>query len=658
MGIIHELPVELSNQIAAGEVIERPASVVKELVENSIDAQATQVLITVKEAGLKSIEVNDNGKGISTDDVEVAFLPHTTSKIANDHDLFNIKTLGFRGEALASIASVSKLTILTSTDGKSAIKAKFSGNELIKKETHARSKGTTITVEDLFFNTPARLKYVKSLHTELNKIVDIVDRLAMGHPDISFRLIHEDKDLVWTSGNDNLQQTISGIYGRTIASHMLDFENSDPDYQIKGYFSKPDTTRSNRSYISLILNGRYIRNFQLTNAVIRGYGSKLMVARFPIAVVDIKMDPALVDINVHPTKQEVRLSNEGHISDLISEGIRERLSGQNLIPDAVKNLGRKEIPTKVDTYKPEQISLSDVRRIDKISEPLSSDSGTTTFEDTYEQADDIEPTEPSKTAMPDLNPVSQRVETPMDGVPIFDDPDHLKVWDQRLQQEKDEQIKVVDTKGTEVKPTPDENFPDLRYIGQIHGTYLVAESETGFYLIDQHAAQERVNYEYYRQEIGKVSNDQQKLLVPIVLDYPNSESILIKEKKPILESIGLYLDDFGQNSFVVNTHPTWFVPGQEESTIKEMIDYVLNDSKISVASFREKNAIMMSCKRAIKANHHIDDREAVSLLHNLTKAENPYNCPHGRPVLVEFSNKDLEKMFKRIQDPHDTRESE
>lgn len=640
MGLIHELPVELSNQIAAGEVIERPASVVKELVENSIDAKATQILITVKQAGLKFIEVNDNGKGIESDDVEVAFLPHTTSKISTERDLFNVRTLGFRGEALASIASISKLTVVTSTDGKSAVRAKFSGNELIKKETFARSKGTTMTVEDMFFNTPARLKYVKSLHTELNRIVDIVDRLAMGHPEISFRLIHEGKDLVWTSGNNNLQQTIAGIYGRTIASHMLDFENSDPDYQIKGYFSKPDTTRSNRSYISFMLNGRYIKNFQLTNAVIRGYGSKLMVARFPIAVIDIKLDPSLMDINVHPTKQEVRLSNEGHIADLISEGIKKRLSNQNLIPDAVKNLGKKEPTKPVDTYRPEQISFQDVSAIDKINEPL-----TTTAQKNVE--------------------TPKRVETPMDGMPIFKDPKHLKAWDQRLKDEVESKVKVLDSKQTstvessqQVEPKAESSFPDLRYIGQIHGTYLVAESQDGFYLIDQHAAQERVNYEYYRKEIGKVSTDQQKLLVPIVLDYPNSESILIKEKKPVLESIGLYLDDFGQNSFVVNTHPTWFVPGQEESTIKEMVDYVLNDSKISVASFREKNAIMMSCKRAIKANHHLTDNEAIQLLKNLTKAENPYNCPHGRPVLVQFSNKDLEKMFKRIQDPHDTRESE
>lgn len=640
MGKIHELPVELSNQIAAGEVIERPASVVKELVENSIDAHADQIQIRVEQSGLKSIEVNDNGDGIAADDVEVAFLPHSTSKIATDRDLFAVKTLGFRGEALASIASVSKLTLLTSTDGKSAVKADFAGNTLLNKETHARSKGTTVTVRDIFFNTPARLKYVKSLHTELNRIVDIVDRLAMGHPEISFRLIHEKKDLVWTSGNGNLQQTIAGIYGRTIASHMMNFENSDSDYQIQGYFSKPDTTRSNRSYISMILNGRYIKNYQLTNAVIRGYGSKLMIGRFPVAVIDIKLEPTLVDINVHPTKQEVRLANEGKIGDLISEGIRARLSDQNLIPDAVKNLGRKT-PNQAPIEKPEQISFDSLETLDKIDSTIH------------------ESTEPKRE-----EPTTQTVDPVLTSTPIFQDQAHLKSWDARLKDEQQEQVNVVDndsSTSTNLKTDTNEThqeFPDLRYIGQIHGTYLVAESQDGFYLVDQHAAQERVNYEYYRDEIGKVSQDQQRLLVPIVLDYSNTEAIMIKSKKDILEDIGLHVEEFGQNSFVINTHPTWFVPGQEESTIREMIDYVLNDSKISVASFREKNAIMMSCKRAIKANHHLDDREAMHLLHNLTKCENPYNCPHGRPVLVQFSNKDLEKMFKRIQDSHDTRESE
>ncbi len=307
----------------------------------------------------------------------------------------------------------------------------------------------------------------------------------------------------------------------------------------------------------------------------------------------------------------------------------------------MKNLNRKTTTDQKPkvSYKSEQISFDDLAMMNKISEPLPTK--------LPEKVDKVES---------ESNPQVEKSTKQLLGTPIFEDPEHLKSWDERMKQEK--QVKVIADEENSDRENNTSDFPDLRYIGQIHGTYLVAESPDGFYLVDQHAAQERVNYEYYRKEIGKVSNDQQRLLVPIVLDYPNSESILIREKKDILESIGLYLEDFGQNSFVVNTHPTWFVAGQEESTIREMVDYVLNDSKISVAAFREKNAIMMSCKRAIKANHHLDEVQAISLLKNLTKAENPYNCPHGRPVLVEFSNKDLEKMFKRIQDPHDTRESE
>ncbi|WP_099975118.1 DNA mismatch repair endonuclease MutL [Lactobacillus terrae] len=624
MGKIHQLPVELSNQIAAGEVIERPSSVVKELLENSIDAQADQIIITVEDAGLKLIEINDNGTGIASDDVENAFQPHSTSKISDNHDLFNISTLGFRGEALASIASVSKVEMITSDDGLSAVKANFEGNELLSRETSARPQGTTVKVRDLFFNTPARLKYVKSLQTELNKIVDIVDRIAIGHPELSIRLINNGKDLIWTSGNSNLPQTISGIYGRTIASSLLKFENSDDDYQISGYFSKPEVTRSNRSYISIILNGRYIKNYALNNAIIKGYGSKLMIGRFPIAIIKIDLAPSLVDINVHPTKQEVRLTNEGHIAEMIRAGIENALGKENLIPDALTNLNRTNLNTNKPIFKQhsEQISFDEISAIEQISEP---------------EIKDIPMETPSSEYSFD-NGASEKS--------IFENPDKLKEWDERLQNEDEVNTSEIST------------FPELRYVGQAHGTYLIADTEKSIYFVDQHAAQERVNYEFYREEIAKVDHSQQPLLVPIVLDYQNTESILIKERMDLLNSLGLYLEEFGQNSFVVNSHPTWFVKGQEESTIREMIDYVLNDKNITLADYLEKNAIMMSCKRAIKANQHLDEKQARYLLEKLSKAKNPYNCPHGRPVLVEFSDKDLEKMFKRIQDSHDTRESE
>lgn len=618
MSTIYELSEELANKIAAGEVIERPASVVKELVENSIDANATQIEIDVEDAGMKSISIIDNGDGIAEDDVELAFHRNATSKIHETKDLFNIGTLGFRGEALASIVSVAKVELLTSTDGATGTKINYEGNNLISRQTSARPKGTSIKVENLFFNTPARLKYMKSQNTELNKIVDIIDRLSLGHPDIAFTLKSNGKNLVRTSGNDNFEQAIAGIYGRSIATKLVKFSAENLDYQISGFTSLPELTRANRNYISVILNGRFIKNYNLTRAIISGYSSKLMIGRFPITVLNIKMDPILVDVNVHPTKQEVRLSKESELATLVSGAIDDAISSLNLIPDAIDNL-QKTNRTQIKTEAmPIDLSYTkkELPEVSEINETVSKI--TSVPEVTADEAIDINP--------------------------IFDNPSRLKQWDERLKEE-------MNTETTEKY----RKFPQLLYIGQAHGTYLIAESDDGIYLIDQHAAQERVNYEKYRKEIGDVTQDQQKLLVPIVMDYPNADSLLINDKMDLFEELGLYLENFGQNSFVLQSHPTWFKKGQEEDTARELIDYVLNDKQISIAKFREQAAIMMSCKRAIKANHHLDDQQGKELLKNLALAKNPFNCPHGRPVLVQFTENDLEKMFKRIQDSHESR---
>ncbi|GKQ42122.1 DNA mismatch repair protein MutL [Companilactobacillus sp. RD055328] len=618
MSTIYELSEELANKIAAGEVIERPASVVKELVENSIDAHATQIEVAVEDAGMKSISIIDNGDGIAEDDVELAFHRNATSKIQSTKDLFNISTLGFRGEALASIVSVAKVELLTSTDGATATKVNYEGNNLISRQTSARPKGTTIVVENLFFNTPARLKYMKSQNTELNKIVDIINRLSLGHPEIAFTLKNNGKNLVRTSGNDNFEQAIAGIYGRTIATKLVKFEAENLDYQVTGYTSLPELTRANRNYISVILNGRFIKNYNLTRAIISGYGSKLMIGRFPVTVLSIKMDPILVDVNVHPTKQEVRLSKENELANLVSGAIDKAISSLNLIPDAMENLQKTRNTTPKAEAMPIDLSYQ------KESAP---------------EINEVQETEAKITSDVEI-PVTEAVDTK----PIFDNPERLKKWDERLKEEMNNDSENEYRK-----------FPQLLYIGQAHGTYLIAESDDGIYLIDQHAAQERVNYEKYRKEIGEVKRDQQKLLVPIVLDYPNSDSLLINDKIELFEELGLYLQNFGQNSYMIQSHPTWFKKGQEEDTTRELIDYVLNDKNISIAKFREQAAIMMSCKRAIKANHHLDEQQGRELLKRLAEVKNPFNCPHGRPVLVQFTQKDLEKMFKRIQDSHESR---
>lgn len=647
MGKIHELSEILSNQIAAGEVIERPASVVKELAENAIDANSTQIDIVIEQAGLQLIQVIDNGDGIDPEDVPTAFKRHATSKITTRQDLFKIQSLGFRGEALASIASVSDLTIETATANSLGTFAHFKGGVLEEQKTNPIRPGTAITVRDLFFNTPARLKYVKTFQTELANVIDIVNRLAMSHPQIAFTLTNDDHLLLKTAGNNDLQQTIAGIYGVTMAKQLLPISAEDLDFKLTGYVSLPQLTRASRNYISVLINGRYIKNYQLNKAIIKGYGSKLMVGRYPVVVLNIQMDPLLIDVNVHPTKQEVRLSKESALMALIEKAIRERLSTENLIPDAVQNLKQTK-PVDVDQL---QMDLNQITRQRRNATGLDRPLQTQPVPDKSvgpEAAEAIAETETPLKQEPPANPN-------LNSRPIFEHPQQLARWDEKYAAEA-----VGNPFGEEAEAddVPIARFPALRYIGQLHNTFLLAEGEDGFYILDQHAAQERIKYEYYREKIGEVSSDAQNLLVPLVLEYPNSDAIKIQAQKALLAAVGVQLESFGQNSFVIHSHPTWIAQGQEEATIREMIETVLENGKLDIAHFREKTAIMISCKQSIKAHHHLDDAQAKALLVDLARTENPFNCPHGRPVLIHYTQKDLEKMFKRIQDPHHSWEGE
>ncbi len=367
MGKIQELSEQLANQIAAGEVVERPASVVKELVENAIDAGSTQIDIFIEEAGLKTIQVIDNGEGIAKEDILSAFKRHATSKIHTRDDLFRIRSLGFRGEALPSIASVSEIIVETAVaEEEEGSYVQMKGGKIEEHRPAALRKGTKITVSNLFFNTPARLKYVKTIQTELANVGDIVNRLALSHPNVAFRLVHDGNKMMNTTGNGDLKQTIAGIYGIGTAKKMLKITAEDLDFKLTGYVSLPEVTRASRNYLSTIINGRYIKNFALNKAIVDGYGSKLMVGRFPLAVLEIEMDPLLVDVNVHPTKQEVRLSKEKELMALISEAIREILSHEQLIPNAVDNLRFKK---KVEPEpKVEQLEIP-LKKEEEIAQP-------------------------------------------------------------------------------------------------------------------------------------------------------------------------------------------------------------------------------------------------------------------------------------------------
>lgn len=685
MGKIQELSVTLANQIAAGEVVERPASVVKELVENAIDAGSSQIDILIEEAGLKKIQVIDNGEGISQTDVLNAFKRHATSKIHTRDDLFRIRSLGFRGEALPSIASVSELEIETAVQSEpEGSFVKMRGGEVIQHQAAPLRQGTKITVENLFFNTPARLKYVKTIQTELANIGDIVNRLALSHPNIAFRLVHEGNKMLTTTGSGDLKQTIAGIYGVATAKKMIAITSQDLDFNINGFVSLPEVTRASRNYLSTIINGRYIKNFALNKAIVNGYGSKLMVGRFPIAVIEIQMDPLLVDVNVHPTKQEVRLSKEKELTELLTKAIQVALQEEQLIPNAADNLRFKKKIANQDKVEQIKMDLSTQSQGETPAGKLAFDPQTGDFF--------IHTSSTELSTKPVGNSMNEGVKSPKTPTDILEE----TAIDQELSAVSEEKrggqatgdnfadsleetsiieeipfgnielsteplnklSTIVDNEIEKAeepieKPKPSQQrFPELEYFGQMHGTYLFAQSGDGLYIVDQHAAQERVKYEEFRERIGEVSDDLQELLIPIVLDYPSNDALQLKEKADLLAEVGIHLEEFGQNSFIVRAHPTWYPLGEEEATIREMIDMLLTNGQISVKKFREDTAIMMSCKQSIKANHHLDVAQARQLLVDLAKCENPFNCPHGRPVLIHFTNSDMERMFKRIQDPH------
>lgn len=634
MSKIIELPEILANQIAAGEVIERPASVVKELIENAIDAGSSQIQIEVEEAGLARIVVTDNGEGIAQEDLALSLCRHATSKIKSQADLFRIRTLGFRGEALPSIASVSQLTIETATaEGTHGSVLETKGGEIIRQEAISRPVGTRISVENLFFNTPARLKYMRSQQVEMSHIVDIINRLSLAHPEIAFTLISDGNELSKTAGSGDLRQALVGVYGLAAARKMIEIHSSDLDFELSGYISLPELTRANRNYITLLINGRYIKNFLLNRAILDGYGSKLMVGRFPLAVIDIQIDPYLADVNVHPTKQEVRISKESQLMKLISEAVAAALKEQDLIPDALENLAKSPSRSK---DKPVQTQLPlkgsklyyDVKQQDFFLKPdaiVSEDlSGTDNVDNSVNNLD----------SDPSVKFAQRQTSDSLNG-------EHPSLSKRELAQA----VNKLEKEETSA-------FPELEYFGQMHGTYLFAQGQGGLYIIDQHAAQERVKYEYYREKIGDVDSSQQQLLVPYIFEFPSNDTILLKERMGSLCQVGVNLEEYGVNQFILREHPIWLRSEEIESGIYEMCDMLLLTKEVSIKRYRAELAVMMSCKRSIKANHTLDDYSARDLLVQLSQCANPYNCPHGRPVLVNFSKSDMEKMFRRIQENH------
>ncbi|WP_082234121.1 DNA mismatch repair endonuclease MutL [Halobacillus massiliensis] len=613
MGVIQLMPDHLANKIAAGEVVERPASVVKELLENSIDAGSRSITIELQEAGLQRIRIVDNGRGMDEEDAVLSFSRHATSKIKGEEDLFHVRTLGFRGEALASIAAVSRLTLKTSPGETAGIKLELEGGKIINREKSDARKGTEIIVDELFYNTPARLKYMKTINTELGHITDVLNRMALAHPEIQFSCKHNDKELFRTNGRGDLLQVIAKIYGMNVARKMVPVEAESIDFTIKGYIAKPEIYRASRNYTSTIVNGRYVRSMVLNKAIHQGYHTLLPIGKSPIVVLNVEMDPILVDVNVHPAKLEVRFSKEKELFSLLADTIQTAFRKEMLIPQvkdepskkpeklissqetfdfyeskpAVKCEERPVVQEPTDYYKEKQSEILESIQQDVISQPESEIHRETSYED-----------------------------------------EHVK---REALQEKEKQ-----------------RVPVMYPIGQLHGTYILAQNEEGMYIVDQHAAQERIKYEFFRDRIGEVEHEVQELLVPMTFDFQYHEALKIEEHKEELERVGLFFEAFGDNSYIIRSHPQWFPQGFEEEVIQEMIEQLFENERIDLKKLREEAAILMSCKRSIKANHYLNNDDMFKLLEDLRKSTDPFTCPHGRPIIVFFSEYEMEKMFKRV----------
>ena len=587
----------LANKIAAGEVVERCLSVVKELVENSVDAKSDEIKIELIESGLRSIKVIDNGSGMDKDDAVLAFQRHATSKLYSEDDLFSISSLGFRGEALPSIASVSEVELKTSSNGVGTY-VHIKGGNIIEVKESDLAKGTSFTITNLFYNTPARLKHLSSSYAELANIVEYVHKMALSYPNIKFILVNDGRELFNTSGDGNLLKVINAIYGINVVKKMIKIDNKNNDYEISGYISLPEVNRSSKNYISTLVNGRVVKNYQLSKIINESYSTFKEDTRYPIVVINIKTDPSLLDVNIHPSKLDIKFSNMDELIKLIQTTIINTLKDKLLIP-------KIEVPTsdKVD-IKYENMSL-DLNRT--VSEEDTAYTSKLSDLVNFNNQDSIE----------DLSDIT----------------DENELLNKITEVESQEENKKL---------------PELYPIGLALGTYIVCQNELGVYLIDQHAAKERINYEIVLYNLSHPNSNVMTPLIPINIELPLNEYLIIKQNIEILNKINIQVEEFGSSSFRVISHPTWINKGFEVQTIKHIFEMIVRDEKnFSLERFIDNVAKMVSCKMSIKGNTRINIEEMESLINDLRKCNNPFNCPHGRPTIIHFTIYELEKMFKR-----------
>ena len=602
---IHVMSDNLANKIAAGEVVERSSSVVKELVENAIDAGSSIITIDLINGGLNGITITDNGCGMEHDDALLSFQRHATSKLIREDDLFFISTLGFRGEALPSIASVSEVDLVTcaKTIG---THLHIKGGKLEIDEVADKRVGTRINIKNLFYNTPARLKYLKSEPTELASCVSYIEKIALSYPQIKFTLTNNERAVVKTSGSGNLKKTIHEIYGLQVSSKLIEIKNGNDDYDIRGFICKPEILKSNRYHMTTIVNGRVIRNNDLNRAINDAYYTYKPDSKYPIVIINIETDPTLIDVNIHPTKQDIKFSKQEELYNLLNKTIKEALYKNLLLPSAMERLKATN----------DIISKEEINSIieDKIN---------------------MEDNETKEDASLDYE-----VEESKQGEFNFGVAEDTVSYEQEKKRDDEDE---PSTSKNKIKSL------NLHPIGAINLTFIVAQGDDGLYLIDQHAAHERINYEKvlkYFQEEKIVTTP---LLVPMPIELTPTEFILVQKNLDLLKSMGFVLEEFGLNTFVFKEHPIWFKEGFEEEGLRRVIDMIIQSgANFDVMKFRDRAAAMLACKMSIKANMSISLEVMQHLIDDLALCDNPYNCAHGRPTIINFSSYDLNRMFKRI----------
>lgn len=596
MSKIQVMDEVLANKIAAGEVVEKTMNVVKELVENSIDAGSSEITVKLIDSGVKEIEVSDNGVGMDEEDAKMAFLRHATSKLKNLDDLFYIESLGFRGEALPSIASVSNVRLKTSNGEVGTIITLSGGKDMVVDRSDLQ-KGTTITVSDLFYNTPVRLKYLKNLYVELANIVEYMNKMALSYPNIKFSLINNDKVLLKTDGNGDLLKVIYEIYGIDITKKMIPINGENDDYTIHGYISYPEVTKGNRNSITTLVNGRVIKNNELNKCIVDCYHTYIHKDRYPVIILNIDVDPILIDINIHPTKMDIKFSKMDTLKELIERVISKRLEEITLIPE---------------------VSVRDSYSVSEVNRQIHSVEKEEVEEDHHHYE-----------------------EVKLD----------FEVQEEKKEYEKKEKEEVEKTVPFELEEKEEETVRIKKMIprGVVLLTYIVAENEDGMYLIDQHAAAERINYEKILKQMKEkpIIID---LLVPIKIELRPDEFILMKNRFSILEEQGFVVEEFGENTVIIRTHPSWIPEGREEDIIRMIVDVIVEKGNFDFDKFVWRIAATTACRMSVMANTYISLEEQEWILENIRYCENPFTCPHGRPTIITYTKYELEKLFKRQLD--------